>query len=106
MASEAPHYGAGDASIPRQQLMRWQVSRTWARLIREAEALWQVDVPSLRRLAAGELGVLLQEVPPLLRGRVNRWLACFGVRTRLSPCLLEQRDTKKPAGEAGGEGKD
>jgi hypothetical protein len=75
---------AHDAHIPRQQLMRWQVCRSWARLIREAEALWRVDVPSLRRLAAGELGLLVQEVPPLLRGRVNRWLAGFGVRTRLS----------------------
>jgi hypothetical protein len=26
---------------------------------------------------------LLQEVPPSQRGRVNRWLACYGVSTRL-----------------------
>jgi hypothetical protein len=62
---------------------RWQDSRTWARLIREAEALWHVDVRDLRRLGALELSQLLQEVPPSQRGRVNRWLACYGVATRL-----------------------
>ncbi|MCP9849467.1 hypothetical protein [Cyanobium sp. Morenito 9A2] len=67
----------------RARLRRWQDSRTWARLIREAEALWHVDVRDLRRLAAVELGVLIQEVPPRLRPRVNRWLARYGVVTRL-----------------------
>jgi hypothetical protein len=62
---------------------RWQDIRTWARLIREAEALWHVDVRDLRRLGALELSQLLQEVPPSQRGRVNRWLTCYGVSTRL-----------------------
>jgi len=66
-----------------QQLMQWQAARTWARLIREAECLWHVDVRALHRLAAEELGQLLQEVPPTLRPRVNRWLRGFGVVTRL-----------------------
>jgi len=66
-----------------QQLRRWQAVRTWARLIREAEALWRVDVRALHRLGAHELGQLVQEVPPRLRQRVNRWLARFGVATRL-----------------------
>mgnify|MGYP003337667802 CR=1 FL=1 len=70
---------------PQQGLLRWQSVRTWARLIREAEALWRVDVRSLHRLAAMELGQLVQEVPPRLRGRVNRWLVRFGVITRLQP---------------------
>jgi hypothetical protein len=65
------------------QLQRWQNSRTWARLIREAEALWHVDVRDLRRLGALELGQLVAEVPPRLRPQVNRWLACYRVSTRL-----------------------
>jgi hypothetical protein len=65
------------------QVQRWQDSRTWARLIREAEALWHVDVRDLRRLGALELSQLLEEVPPRLRPRVNRWLVCYGVCTRL-----------------------
>jgi hypothetical protein len=67
------------------RLLRWQGSRTWARLIREAEALWRVDVRAMHRLAAGELLALVQEVPPRLRRRVNRWLRRFGVATRLNP---------------------
>ena len=59
----------------RTQVQRWQDTRTWARLIREAEALWHVDVRDLRRLGALELSQLLEEVPPRLRPRVNRWLA-------------------------------
>lgn len=68
----------------REQVRRWQDTRTWARLIREAEALWHVDVRDLRRLGAMELGQLVEEVPPGLRPRVNRWLACYGVSTRLT----------------------
>jgi len=66
-----------------QRVQRWQDTRTWARLIREAEALWHVDVRDLRRLGALELSQLLEEVPPPLRPRVNRWLACYRVHTRL-----------------------
>ena len=65
------------------QVQRWQDTRTWARLIREAEALWHVNVRDLRRLGALELSQLLEEVPPALRPRVNRWLACYRVHTRL-----------------------
>jgi hypothetical protein len=61
------------------------VSRTWARLIREAEGLWRVDVRAMHRIAAQELGALLSEVPPRLRHRVNRWLERFGVKTRFNP---------------------
>jgi len=66
-----------------QRVQRWQDTRTWARLIREAEALWHVDVRDLRRLGALELSQLLEGVPPPLRPRVNRWLACYRVHTRL-----------------------
>jgi hypothetical protein len=44
---------------PQHGLQRWQSVRTWARLIREAEALWRVDVRALHRLAALELGQLV-----------------------------------------------
>jgi hypothetical protein len=72
-----------EADPPQVRVRRWQNVRTWARLIREAEALWRVDVRALHRLAALELGQLLQEVPPRLRRRVNRWLRRMGVVTRL-----------------------
>ena len=36
----------------RSRLRQWQQVRTWARLIREAEALWHVDVRALRRMGA------------------------------------------------------
>jgi hypothetical protein len=75
---------SGDAAEPMQQrVRRWQTARTWARLIREAEALWRVDVRALHRLAAQELFQLVQEVPPRLRRRVNLWLEQFKVVTRL-----------------------
>jgi hypothetical protein len=62
---------------------RWQVVRTWALLIREAEALWHVEGRDLHRLAAQELLQLVQEVPPRLRRRVNLWLKHLRVATRL-----------------------
>jgi Mg/Co/Ni transporter MgtE len=52
-------------------------------LIREAEALWHVDRRILHRLAAMELGQLLEEVPPRMRRRVNQWLKRFHTATRL-----------------------
>ncbi|MEA5390437.1 hypothetical protein VB738_04085 [Cyanobium gracile UHCC 0139] len=79
-----PPIGSVDGVDPAQQCVRrWQTARTWARLIREAEALWRVDVRALRRLASQELFQLVQEVPPRLRRRVNLWLVRFNVLTRL-----------------------
>ena len=66
----------------RSRLRHWQQVRTWARLIREAEFLWRVDVKELRRLGELELSQLLHEVPPSHRGRVNRWLIGYAVGTR------------------------
>ena len=63
---------------------QWQQVRTWARLIREAEALWHVDVRALRRMGADELSQLIEEVPAPHRKRVNRWLRCYAVATRLT----------------------
>ena len=59
--------------------------RTWARLIREAEALWHVDVRALRRMGAVELSQLIEEVPPTHRQRVNRWLECYSVFDPITP---------------------
>jgi len=67
----------------RERVRRWQSVRSWACLIREAEALWHEDARLLHRLAAEELVRLVQEVPPRLRHRVNRWLERFHVATRL-----------------------
>ena len=67
----------------RRRLRRWQQVRTWARLIREAESLWHVDVRELRRLGAIELSQLVEEVPAIQRTRVNRWLNRYDVATRL-----------------------
>ena len=64
-------------------LATWQRARTLARLIREAEDLWHVDVKDLRRLGALELDQLLHEVPASLKPRVNRWLKGYGAATRL-----------------------
>ena len=83
MAMHAPAKGPPCGSCLRGLGKRWQDTRTWARLIREAEALWHVDVRDLRRLGALELSQLLEEVPPRLRPRVNRWLHRYGVCTRL-----------------------
>jgi len=66
----------------RSRLRQWQRVRTWARLIREAESLWHVDVRELRRLGALELSQLLDEVPPSHRSKVNRWLIGYAVATR------------------------
>ncbi|MGB0875196.1 MAG: hypothetical protein ACPGSE_08255, partial [Synechococcus sp.] len=66
----------------RSRLRQWQQVRTWARLIREAEALWHVDVRALRRMGAEELSQLLEEIPPAQRQRINRWLHSYAVATR------------------------
>jgi hypothetical protein len=78
---EQPESAPESAKV--QQLRRWHRARSWARLIREAEALWHVNVRDLRRLGALELDQLLQEVPPSLKPRVNRWLVRYGALTRL-----------------------
>ena len=74
----------GTPSAPKRLLLRWQAARTWARLIREAECLWHVDVRALHRLGSQELSQLHNEVPAKLRGRVNGWLRSLGVATRLA----------------------
>ena len=87
---------------PRRLLLRWQAARTWARLIREAECLWHVDVRTLHRLAAQELGQLQHEVPAPIRGRVNGWLQRFGVATRLVAQLATDDKKTGPEGRSTG----
>ncbi len=68
----------------KMRLRHWQQARSWARLIREAENLWQVDAKELKRLGALELTQLLKEVPPSCRRRVNLWLIKYSVATRFN----------------------
>lgn len=77
-------------------MRHWQQVRTWARLIREAEALWHVDVRELKRLGALELSQLLEEVPPAQRQRVNRWLRRYAVATRLQDHDSVAKRTDRP----------
>ncbi len=84
MAPPSSHGPPAGGQHLRRTLLLWQDARTWARLIREAEALWHIDVRDLHRLGALELGQLIAEVPDRLRSRVNRWLACYRVATRLT----------------------
>ena len=83
MASQTPISATMAPDRLQRRVGRWQTARSWARLIREAEALWFVDQRVLRRLASRELLQVVQEVPPRMRKRVNRWLRCFHVATRL-----------------------
>ena len=85
MSSPEPTLQRLSLDAPRRRLQRWQTARSWARLIREAERLWTVDARAMHRLAAQELGALLQEVPPAQRRRVNRWLLRLGALTHLNP---------------------
>jgi hypothetical protein len=75
----------------------WQQVRTWARLIREAEQLWHVDVRELKRLGALELSQILGEIPPSQRVRVNRWLKGYAASTRLSCAHHQPPEPKPPA---------
>ncbi len=68
----------------RSRLRHWQQVRSWARLIKEAEHLWQVDSKELKRLGALELTQLLQEIPASHRRRVNLWLVKYSVSTRFA----------------------
>ena len=67
----------------RSRLRHWQQARSWARLIKEAENLWQADEKEIKRLGALELSQLLNEVPPSYRRRVNLWLVKYSLGTRL-----------------------
>ena len=66
----------------KKRLRQWQHSRSWARLICEAERMWSLESRELRRLGAMELIQLQNEMPFNVRRRVNFWLVRFSGATR------------------------
>ena len=75
------------------QLASWQRARTLARLIREAEHLWHVDVRDLQRLGALELQIQNQLSP-----HPEELASLRTVETLLEDCrtLLDQSPPQAP----------
>ena len=67
----------------KKRLRHWQHSRSWARLICEAEKMWSLESRELKRLGAMELIQLQNEMPFSVRKRVNYWLVRYSGATRL-----------------------
>ncbi len=67
----------------KKRLRQWQHSRSWARLICEAEKFWSLESKALKRLGAIELIQLQNEMPFNVRRRVNVWLIRYSGVTRL-----------------------
>ena len=72
-----------DGSALKKRLRQWQHSRSWARLICEAERMWSLESRELKRLGAMELIQLQNEMPFNVRRRVNCWLVKYSGATRL-----------------------
>ena len=72
-----------DRNELKKRLRQWQHSRSWARLICEAEKMWSLESRELRRLGAMELIQLQNEMPFNVRRRVNFWLVRYSGSTRL-----------------------
>ena len=72
-----------DSNELKKRLRQWQHSRSWARLICEAEKLWSLESKELKRLGAIELIQLQNEMPFNVRRRVNFWLVKYSGATRL-----------------------
>jgi len=72
-----------DGNEFKKRLRQWQHSRSWARLICEAEKMWSLESRDLKRLGAIELIQLQNEMPFNVRRRVNVWLVRFSGATRL-----------------------
>ena len=70
-------------SLLKKRLRHWQHSRSWARLICEAEKMWRLDSKELKRLGAIELTQIHNEMPVNVRKRVNYWLIRYSGSTRL-----------------------
>ena len=71
-----------DGNELKKRLRQWQHSRSWARLICEAERMWSLESRELRRLGAIELIQLQNEIPFNVRRRVNFWLIRYSGATR------------------------
>ena len=67
----------------KKRLRQWQHSRSWARLICEAEKMWSLESKELKKLGAIELIQLQNEMPFNVRRRVNFWLIKYSGATRL-----------------------
>ena len=72
-----------DGNELKKRLRQWQHSRSWARLICEAEKMWSLESRDLKRLGAMELIQLQNEMPFNVRRRVNYWLVKYSGATRL-----------------------
>ena len=72
-----------DGNELKKRLRQWQHSRSWARLICEAEKMWSLESRELKRLGAMELIQLQNEMPFNVRRRVNCWLVKYSGATRL-----------------------
>ena len=72
-----------DGNDLKKRLRHWQHSRSWARLICEAEKMWSLESRELKRLGALELIQLQNEMPFNVRRRVNFWLVRYSGATRL-----------------------
>ena len=72
-----------DSNELKKRLRQWQHSRSWARLICEAEKMWSLESRDLKRLGAMELIQLQNEMPFNVRRRVNYWLVKYSGATRL-----------------------
>ena len=72
-----------DGNKLKKRLRQWQHSRSWARLICEAEKMWTLESRELKRLGAMELIQLQNEMPFNVRRRVNFWLVKYSGATRL-----------------------
>ena len=72
-----------DGNELKKRLRQWQHSRSWARLICEAEKMWTLESRELKRLGAMELIQLQNEMPFHVRRRVNYWLVQYSGATRL-----------------------
>ena len=72
-----------DGNELKKRLRQWQHSRSWARLICEAEKMWSLESRDLKRLGAIELIQLQNEMPFNVRRRVNCWLVKYSGATRL-----------------------
>ena len=76
-------HSKGNGNNLKKRLRQWQHSRSWARLICEAEKMWTLESRELKRLGALELIQLQNEMPINVRRRVNFWLIRYSGATRL-----------------------
>ena len=84
IVGQSPHFRSKtDGNELKKRLRQWQHSRSWARLICEAEKMWSLESRELKRLGAMELIQLQNEMPFNVRRRVNYCLVKYSGATRL-----------------------